>query len=251
MKKTITPFFILIFLLLTIQYGYGQNLNKEEIQAIANNLLITNKYHVSIKKIVPPVNGIQVVVLSIPYREFPGIIIINKNKSTGKWERVFESLSPGIQDKSSGLLDWHTKGEGVDFMIDKMSMCNFSDKRIKTVVETSIKKNGVIIIPYQHFIHMNTVNATSPGFAPYTIDKTEYFDFANTLFDNLYSGYPKNECTMFDTPGIRDCEFTSANNLYKIKVTTDSNQIWTYTFEGIDAKNQYLLNKKIAVAKGM
>ena len=56
---------------------------------------------------------------------------------------------------------------------------------------------------------------------------------------------------MFDTPGIQDCEFTSANNLYKIKVTTDSNQIWTYTFEGIDAKNQYLLNKKIAVAKGM
>ncbi|MGZ3813215.1 MAG: hypothetical protein ACXVB0_00410 [Mucilaginibacter sp.] len=251
MLKATRLSFIILFSLFFVPYAYSQNLNNEQIQSIANKLLISNKYKVHIKKVLPIVNDIQVVVLDLPYREFPGIILISKNKATGKWERTFECLSPGIQDKPSGLLDWHTKGEGVDFMIDNVKIYSFEDKKIKAVVETSIKKDGPVVIPYQYFIHMNTASSNPPGYAPYTIDKTQYFDLANILFDDLYKGYPQKECTMFDTPAIQDCEFTFNNNSYTITATTSSNQVWTYTFEGIDGQNRYLLNKKIAVRKGL
>ena len=56
---------------------------------------------------------------------------------------------------------------------------------------------------------------------------------------------------MFDTPGIKDCEFNFAGNLYTIKAITELNQVWTYTFEGIDAQNRYLINKIITVKKGV
>jgi len=242
---------ILIFLfnLLFAYRNYAQDLNNEQIKSIAGHLLISKNFNVHVKKALPVINGIQVVVLDMPYREFPSLIIINKDKSTGKWVRVFECLSPGIQDKPSGLLDWHTKGDGVDFMLDNMPACTFADKKIKTVVETSVKKDGVVIIPYQYFIHMNTTENAPAGFSPYTIDKTQYFDFANILCDSIYKKYPLKDCTMYDTPGIKDCEFKFENKLYTIKVTTDSDQVWIYTFEGIDAQNRYLLNKKTTVNK--
>jgi hypothetical protein len=239
----------LLFNLLFAYRNYAQDLNNEQIRSIAAHLLISKNYKLHVKKVLPVINGVQVVALDMPYREFPSIIIINKDKSSGKWVRVFECLSPGIQDKPSGLLDWHTKGEGVDFMLDNMSTCRFADKKIKAVIQTSVKKDGAVIIPYQYFIHMNTAENAPAGFSPYTIDKTQYFDFANTLYDGTYKNYPVKDCTMYDTPGIKDCEFKFVNSLYTIKVITDSGQVWTYTFEGIDTQNRYLLNKKITVSK--
>ena len=250
MSKIIKSILLTVLTLSGIPHSYGQELSKEQIQLIANNLLISKAYHTGIKKILPPVNDVQVVLLDLPYREFPGIIIIHRDKETKSWKRVFECLSPGIQDKSSGLLDWHTKGEGVDFMIGDVKTYDFQDKKVRAVIETTLKKDGPVVIPYQNFIHMNTSGDSNPeGFMPYTIDKTQYFDFANILFDNRYKNYPAGNCTMFDSPAITDCAFKFENNLYTITATTNTNQIWTYTFEAVDTQNRYLLHKKITVKK--
>jgi len=173
MSKANKCFLVTIFtLFIIIPWSKAQDLSNGQLQSMANSLLIAKKYHVHIKKVLPQINGIQVIVLDMPYREFPGIILINKDKATGKWKRVFECLSPGIQNKSSGLLDWHVKGEGVDFMINGVTTYNFADPQIKTIVETTIKKDGPVLIPYQSFIHMNTAGiANLPEFAPYTLIK--------------------------------------------------------------------------------
>ncbi len=246
MRKIIKTFIIL--LIQSIPHSYGQELNKVQIQQIANNLLLSDKFRVKIKKVLPSQNGIQVVLLDIPYREYPSIIIITENKTTKKWDRTFECLSPGIQDKTSALLDWHTTGEGVDFTIDSIKRYDFNNSKVRAMAESSIKMKGGVIIPYQQFIHMNTGSDHGPSaFVPYTMDKTQYFDFANLLFNNRYKDYPTTECMMFDTPAINDCTFEVRNNLYVITATTGNNQIWTYTFTGIDSKQRYLLNKKITV----
>jgi hypothetical protein len=242
-----------MMVILTIKstsFCFGQELTKQQIQMVANNLLISKKYHVKIKKVLPPINGVDVVLLDIPYREFPSIVILTKDKSDDKWNRVFECLSPGIQEKPSGLLDWHTVKVGVDFMIDGMKTYDFKNEKVRAMVESSIKIKGGVIIPYQNFIHMHTSNSpNSPDFVPYTIDKTQYFDLANLLFDDRYKDYPNGTCTMFDTPAIIECEFIFENNHYVIKATTDTKQIWTYTFEGIDEQNRYLIDKKVTVKK--
>jgi hypothetical protein len=250
MKFTTKTLVIAILVIRSISFCYGQDLTKSQIQLVANNMLISKKYHVNIKKILPSINNVEIVLLDIPYREFPSIIILNKDKVTNKWVRVFECLGPGIQDKRSGLLDWHTVKVGVDFEIDGMKTYDFQNKKVRAMVESSMKVKGTVIIPYQNFIHMHTSDGpNSPAFTRYTIDKTQYRDLANLLFDDRYKDYPSQECTMFDSPAIVDCEFRYENNLYILTATTDTKQIWTYTFDGIDDKNRYLLNKKTTVER--
>ena len=250
--KNIRLFIALILIALAVPYANAQDLNQQQVQLIANKLLVSKKYHeVSIKKILPAINGIYVVLLNVPYREFPSIIVITQNKNTHKASRVFECLSPGIQDKPSGLLDWHTKGEGVDFEIDKTTTNDFSDNKIRAVTESAFEQQGVVIIPYQNFIHMNSSTDPIKEFEPYTIDKTQYYNFANVLFDGNYKNYAKDNCMMYDTPAITNCEFTYTGNTYTIIATTNNSQVWTYTFDGVDTQDHYFLNKKITVSKAL
>lgn len=242
---------ILIALLLILNfYSHSQELNKEQIQLYANDLLISKGYQVKINKILPVVKDVQIAVLEIPYREYPSIIIFNRDLKTNKWSLVFECLSPGIQDYPSGLLDWHTLGLGVDFIANDDTIVYFSSKVVKSLIESSIKKNTGLIIPYQKFFHMNIADSLNQrNFQPYVIDKTKYSDLANALFKNKYDTYPSNECIMFDSPRITDCKFSFESGRYVIDVTTDNLQSWTYTFDGIDSENKYLINKKISVKK--
>jgi hypothetical protein len=119
MKRIIKILLAIILITKSISYCYGQELNKQQIQTLVDNMLISKNYHVNMKKIPPAVNGIRVVVVGLPYREFPSIIILNRDTQMHRWERVFECLSPGIQNTPSGILDFHTKGIAADFTLDK------------------------------------------------------------------------------------------------------------------------------------
>jgi len=219
-----------------------------EIQKIADNLLISTKFKVKIQQVLPAIDNIQVVVLEIPYREFPGVILIKKDIKTNKWIRTFECLSPGIQPQKSDLLDWHTEKCGVDFMTDKETVYSFQNQKMKKLMESTIENKQGVFILYQNFIHMNTSDSViSKQFEPYTVDKTLYFDYANKLFENEYDKYPKDNCTMFDTPKIVTCTFEKNSGMYEIRIKTDNSQLWFYSFKGIDDSFRYLLNKKTSV----
>jgi len=82
-----------------------------------------------------------------------------------------------------------------------------------------------------------------------TLDKTIYYNLANKLYDGAYEKYPTNECIMYDSPKIKDVGFEYVGRQYVITVKTTNNQYWTYTFDGVDSKNQFLVNKKITVKK--
>lgn len=239
---------IVFLLIATTLSGYCQGIDTKQAQSIATGLLISKNYTASVKKILPPINNIQAIVLNVPYREYPGIVLVHK--VADKWQIVFEAFGPGIQDKKSNLLDWHIKKTGTDFSFENKSLNDFQDKQVRAAIELSFKKDDVVLIPYQHFFHLNTAENLNPRkHTAYTIDKTRYFYFANILFDGRYNKYPKNECIMFDTPQIQDCSFTFTNNLYKIVARTTNGQVWIYSFSGIDADGKYLIDKKINVEK--
>ena len=186
---------------ISITNTYSQEISKEQAQLIANNLLISKNYKSTIKKVLPSINNIQVLLLNIPYRESPSIVVLNKVGDN--WVMIFETLAPGIQDKTSKLLDWHVKKSGVDFTFGNDSYNDFKSEKLRKAIEVSIVKDDVVLIPYQQFIHMNTAENSNPKrHTPYTIDKTHYFDLANILFDGKYNKYPLSECMMFDTPQI-------------------------------------------------
>lgn len=241
---------IIGFLMILNSCSNSQQLDTIIIQGFADNLLIAKGFNAKISKTLPIIDYLQVVVIEPSYREFPSIILIKKDSKNNKWIRVFECLSPGIQDNPSGLLDWHTKGCGVDFQVNKDSIYSFHSKTVTSLIESSIDKKGGVIIAYQNFIHMNTSDSTEQkSFEPYTIDKTKYYDFANDLMDNRYKGYSPKECIMFDSPKIVDCIFQKDKGLYKITAFTNNNQVWIYTFAGVDSDYKYLVDKKIEVKK--
>lgn len=228
----------------------SQQLDLKIIQGFADGLVISKEFTAKVSKTLPIIDDLQVVVLEQSYREFPSIILIKKDSKSSKWIRVFECLSPGIQDNPSGLLDWHTIGCGVDFEVNNDSIYLFHSKVVTSLIESSIDIKGGVIIAYQNFIHINTSDSTKQkSFEPYTIDKTQYYDFANDLMDNRFKGYPPKECIMFDSPKIVDCSFQKENGLYKITASTNNKQIWIYTFKGIDSDFRYLIDKKIEVKK--
>lgn len=228
----------------------AQQFDTKIVQGFADNLLTAKGFNAKISKTLPMIDDLGVVVLEQPYREFPSIILIKKDSQSNKWIRVFECLSPGIQDNPSGLLDWHTKGCGVDFEVNKDSIYSFHGKIVTSLIESSLDKKGGVIIAYQNFIHMNTSDSTEKkSFDPYTIDKTKYYDFANDLLEDRYKGYPSKECIMFDSPKVADCSFKKENGLYKITAFTNNNQVWVYTFGGVDSNSKYLIDKKIEVKK--
>jgi hypothetical protein len=241
---------IFSFLMILNSCYNSREIDTKAIQEFSNNLIIAKGFNAKITKILPILDDLEVVVIEKPYREYPSIIVIKKDPQSSKWVRVFECLSPGIQDNPSGLLDWHTKGCGVDFEVDKESVYSFHSKIVTSLIESSLDKKGSVIIAYQNFIHMNTSDSTEQkSFEPYTIDKTMYYDFANDLMDNRYKGYSSKECIMFDSPKITDCSFTKEDGLFKISAVTNNHQIWIYTFDGVNNNFRFLTNKKIEVKK--
>ena len=237
--KTIT---LILFFYISLNC-FCQN---EQIQNIANQLLCSDTFKVNIKFIHPEIDGIIVVQLSTPHREFPSIILLTRQNN--KLNRTFECLGPGIQDKKSNLLDWHTKGLGVDFVAGDTKTTSFNDKVVKTIIESTFKQKRTVIIPYQQFFHMNIQDSTAViELSPYTIDKTQYQQLANQITNKLFDTYPNDQCIMYDTPEIVKTSFSKTDSSYVISAETNNAQIWTYTFDGIDKKNQYLLNKVISV----
>lgn len=243
--------FILAAIFLSSISSYGQDLTKDQIQHLADTMLMLPSYKIKIKKILPVVNNVQVVVVELPYKEFPSVILFSKNPTTNKWSRVFEGLSPGIQESSSGdLYDWHkvSPSLGKDFATSDTAN-NFYGERVKQLVE-SVSVGKGILIPYQSFFHLHTISdPKSQSFVPYTIDKTKYRNFGNQLFKNRYDAYPKRDCGMYNSPSIEDVNFEFKDNKYVLVAKTDNKQQWTYTFDKVDSEGKFLENKTIAVEK--
>src|SRR5438552_2798115 len=94
---------------------HAQDLNKNDIKAFADKMLISKKYKIEVLKISDFHHNIRMALIKQPYREFPSILIFKFDQSSKKWGKVFEGLNPGIQDAQSGLLDLHTLKLGIDF----------------------------------------------------------------------------------------------------------------------------------------
>lgn len=236
-------------LILTTTVSCSRQLSIDQVKLLADKMLISNKYSINVKKMSEVKNDVQIALVDLPYREFPNIIIFKFDKDKNEWVRILEGLCSGIQDNPSGLLDWHTIGTGIDFKINDDTIFNLDDKKVRVMIDAMNDSKG-ILIPYQNFLHMHTGDsAENKVFEPYTIDKSKYYDFANQLFNNRYATYPKEECTMFDSPKTLDFEFNFVDGKYVIKATTDNKQIWTYTFTGVDSNNKYLVDKQISVSK--
>jgi len=232
-----------LFVIFTLSSN-AQDINKKMIEQDINNMSISNDYNFEILSISSIINNICIVTINPPYREFPNILIYNYDNNSKKWSRVFESFCIGIQPEPSSLTDLHTTGYGVDFSIGNDSVV-ILNQNIKNVIAEAINNNS-IIIPYQNFLHMHS----SPLIKSfYTIDKTSYSNYANILFQGLYNSYPKQECTMFDTPKIVNTKLSFDNDYFIIAGETENKQLWTIKFKGIDSENQYLLDKNIIVKK--
>ena len=243
--KTLVSF--LLFCTISVSM-YSQELTTVQIQHLADTMLMSSSYKVKIKKVLPVANNMQAVLVELPYREFPSILLFSKDASTNKWTRVFEGLSPGIQDTPSDLYDWHkvSPSLGKDFATSDTAN-NFYGARVKQLVEAAGFQKATII-PYQNFFHFHaTGDPKSQSFATYTIDKTKYRNYANQLFNNKYNTYPKKDCRIYNSPTVSEVSFEFKDNKYVIVAKTENKQQWTYTFDRVDSESKYLENKTIEV----
>ena len=246
MKKLIL-FPVVILVSLSIS---GQDLTNDQIQHLADTMLISSTYKVKIKKVSPSVNNMQLAVVDLPYREFPSILLFSKNAATNKWTRVFEALSPGIQDGSNDLFNWEKVNPSLGKDFSSTDTANtFSSVRVKQLVDAAGFQKAVII-PYQNFFHLHSSgDPKSQPFAAYTIDKTKYRNFGNQLFKNRFDVYPKKDCSVYNSPAIEDASLEFKDNKFVVIAKTENKQRWTYTFDKVDADSKYLENKTIVVEK--
>jgi len=186
---------------------------------------------------------IRIVHVDPPHREFPNLIIFKDGK------RVFEALTIGIIPETSKYLDLHTIGHGVD--IGHPSLLTYSangriafDDKCKHFIRHYLSKNGMVAIPYEHFVHTHLSNGKG---SEYTIDKTMFYDLACTLFGPEWKNFPEKECTMYDLPPIKKIKFEYTSYHYIINSETSNGQLWTIQFDDIDDDYMYLINKKITV----
>ncbi len=218
---------------------------QESIQTEIDNLLIEGDYSYKLLSVSETIDNLIAVSLVPPYREFPNIILFKVNPKDGSLKRIYEALCLGIQDEQSKLLDLHTIGYAADFTVDKDAPISLNDKTSKTVIETFEKNEGAIV-PYGKFFHGHFGQRTRQR---YLIDKTQYKKFALALLGERYNEYPDQECTMYDTPNLREVKFFKKNDTYHLVAKTSNNQKWTVTFKDIDADNKYLIDKSISVEK--
>jgi tetratricopeptide (TPR) repeat protein len=192
-----------------------------------------------------PIDNLIIVAIDPPYREFPNILLFKKYND--KWSIVFETLSIGLDFFPSGLLDTHTVGHGVDFLIEKddknINQISGNNKS-KTPIIHMANNEKMIIISYGKFYHMHPSTENS-----YFIDKTNYIDFANKIFGEQFSKYPQDTCIMFDNTFLTQVVFKKNGDSFLIEANTINGQAWKITFSGIDSDNRFLKDKKISVIK--
>lgn len=233
-----------LFLLLSLLFALSSSIEKPSLNIInneINNMIFqtTRNMTYEILAVSAPKNDLVAVAIEPPYREFPNIIIFKYINNS--WQRTYETFSVGIEDVPSLHLDLHTLGNALDLTIGEKTNY-FFDNETKTIIEKA--NNESILIPYKNFLHMHLA-----GKSPYIIDKTNFYDLANQLFDNRYAQYEKNTCIMYDLPKITEMNFSEDKGIYTVSVHTDNGQFWEILFEGIDPTNKYFLNKTIHVKK--
>jgi len=206
--------------------------------------MCTQKYNsYKIIDISKPINGVTIVSIRPPHREFPNQIIFKFDSKAKNWVRVYEALCIGIEDKPGEILDLHTTGEGVDVTIGKNTLFDEKFKKMTQVANA----NNTILIPYTDFQHMHSFEDIKSF---YTIDKTEFLEIAVRLKGDQYTQrYPIDNCMMYDMPTIKNTQFIYKDNTYKIVTETDNRQRWMILFKGIDEKFEYIVDKKIWVEK--
>ena len=229
---------VLICIIMSVSsfsYAIEREVIKNEINKLTGNEY-QNKYE--ILKVIEAKN-VCAVFLQPPYREFPNVILFRLNN--GKYQRIIESLSIGIVDAKSDVLDLHTKGYGVDFQTDHIDNYIFESTIVRKTITFGAIHNTPLCI-YANFIHMHTIPGVT-GF--YTIDKTKFLNIASKIYGEKYwARYPAN-CIMYDLPKIINMNFKFENNKYIIIGETDNKQKWIISFSGFDDQNEFLLNKTI------
>ena len=218
---------------------------QEQIQSEIDGLLIKGDYSYKIISISETVDNVLAAALVPPYREFPNIILFKVDPKDGSLKRVYEALCLGVQDAPSTLLDLHTIGYALDFMVDEDTPTSRGDKKTKTIIETFEKEGGTIVM-YGKFFHGHFGQQTRQR---YLLDKTQYKKFALALLGERYNEYPDQECMMYDTPNLREVKFSKKEGKYHLAVKTSNKQKWTVTFSGVDADNRYLTDKVITVER--
>jgi len=201
----------------------------------------TNGY--KIIDISKPINGLTIVSIRPPYREFPNQIIFKFDSKEKKWVRVYEALCIGIEDTPSEILDLHTTDDVVDVIIGENILFGEKFKKINKIANAK----NLIFIPYTHFQHMHGFKDVK---SYYTIDKTKFLEIAVILKGDKYTeNYRTDTCMMYDMPAIANTRFIYKDNTYIIVTETDNRQRWMILFKGIDEKFEYILDKKIRVER--
>lgn len=235
-------FFVLILLYPSLSYGTPPLTEQTVYDDIKDMIEEKSKeFSFAIIHISQPVKNISIAAINPPYREFPNIVLFEYSKKTGRWNRVFEGLSIGIQPTPSFYLDLHTLGQGADMLIGKSTEYRFNEA-IKEVIKTASSTGG-IIIPHKNFVHFH-----SSGKSFYTIDKTQFYDLAVRLFGKEYEKYPRDRCTMYDLPSLLKIDLVYRDGQYFIEGETDNNQKWTISFDGV-SDGKYLTDKNITVER--
>ena len=206
--------------------------------------MVDSRYPYKILSVSDAIDGITVVALTPPYREFPNVLLFKHSDARGL-VRVEEGLSLGIQDEQSPLLDLHTIGNAFDIAVDfgLGRPLRFADDQAKKLFSIT-RSSGLVPVLYGKFLHAHS-NTIARDF--YIIDKSQYKDFAVTLLGERYNFYPDSNCAMYDTPLLRELKFSRKGTVYYIEATTMNSQKWTVIFAGIDQDTRFLMDKNIAV----
>ena len=190
-----------------------------------------------------PVRGWLAVAVSPPYREFPTVVLF-REAPDHSWSRVFEALTPGVQGQRSTLLDLHTKGLAFDYTASKGSRGTTGEPSrvtadaIRDIVSLS-KQNNLVTVAHAYFFHSHQAGEES-----YFVDRTATYDLARRLFPGEYEQYPRDECTMFDVPGLQRIQLTAAADRWLLTAETDNGQLWEIAWTGVDDRG-FLTGKTV------
>ena|GEM_PF-3114978 len=244
MKRAFKLILYLAFLYSITTFAYADTeLTKSYITSEIGKMCSQKYNGYKIIDISKSINGLTIVSIRPPYREFPNQIIFKFNSKEKKWVRVYETLCIGIEDAPSEILDLHTTDDVVDVIIGENILFGEKFKKINKIANAK----NLIFIPYTHFQHMHGFDDVQ---SYYTIDKTKFLEFAVLLKGDKYTEkYRTDTCMMYDMPNITNTRFFYEDNTYIIETETDNRQRWMVLFKGIDEKFEYILDKKIIVER--
>ncbi len=221
------------------------NIDNKIIQKSISNMLISSKHQYKILYVSPIIKNICAVSIKPPCREFPNLILFYFDINNKIFKRVYQTFCMGIQDEISKFLDLHTEGNGIDFHIDKEELNpDFNSDKLRQFIIKSNERHG-ITIPYKNFFHMHR----SDNNEYYTINKTNFYNYAIKLIGNRFIKYPNDQCLMYNMPNIISTKLQYANNTYQIECITDNKQIWKLKFSDIDKNALFVKDEVIEVEK--